>query len=266
MTTRCPRDHDVTFASAFARLLPMNPSRSILVALACLGLGATACTATHSSASELDAPPSTIGLGFEFEVDPGSVSGVADVRAVDADEITSIVMVGDSITVASTPALEERFTALGFDNVLIEAQTGKRMTSSSGDNSSGRSIVEFLVNSDPDGDHADELWIVALGTNDINQYGSVEQITAEVDEVLSVVPDDAALVWVDTFYRQESESAGRVNTAISERLEARGNSVVAPWSVFADGAVSGDGFHPTPDGRAVFADVVVGTVESFLDS
>jgi lysophospholipase L1-like esterase len=244
----------------------MNTPRSLIVALACLCVGATACTATHSSASSGSAPPPTIGLGFEFDLEPGSVSGVADVRAVDAEEIDTVVMIGDSLTVGATPALEQRFADLGFDNVLIEAETGKRMTSTEGDNSSGEAIASFLANADPEADRSNELWIIALGTNDINQYGDVAQVATEVDQVLDAVPDDAALVWVDTYYRQQLESAGEVNIAIADRVDARGNAVVAPWSAYAggDGVTSGDGFHPTPQGRDVFADVVAGTVATFM--
>lgn len=245
----------------------MNTPRPFAVALACVCIGASACTATSSSAAELSVPPSTIGLGFEFETEPGSLLGVADVevQADDAEEIDTIVMVGDSITVGSTPALEQRFEALGFENVLIEAETGKRMTMTDGGNASGLAVVEYLANSDPTGDRDHELWIIALGTNDINQYGSVEQIADEVDEVLAAVPDEAALVWVDTYSRDERDGAGRVNLVITERVDDRGNAVVAPWSAFGADAVSSDGYHPSPGGREVFADVVAATVAGFLE-
>jgi lysophospholipase L1-like esterase len=244
----------------------MNAPRTITLALACLCTFATACTATQSSAAEVGTPPSTIGLGFEFENEPGPVRGVADIRAVDADEIEAIVMVGDSITVASKPALADRFRQLDYDDVLIEAETGKRMTVTDGRNSSGESIVSFLAGTDEDGDHSDEVWIIALGTNDINQYGSIEQIAVEVDAMIDAVPDDAALVWVDTYYRQEADGAARMNLVISDRIAARGNAIVAPWSAYAADAISTDGLHPSQTGREVFAGVVAATVASFIDS
>jgi lysophospholipase L1-like esterase len=247
----------------------MKNPRALVVALACLCVGASACTATHSSAaSDGGAPQSTIGLGFEFDLEPGAVSGVADVRAVDAEQIDTVVMIGDSLTVASKPALEQRFAELGFDNVLIEAETGKRMTSSDGSNSSGEAIANYLANVDSQSDRSNELWIVALGTNDVNQYADVGQIATQVDEVLAAVPDDAAVVWVDTYIRQDQEGSDEVNVAITDRVAARGNAVVAPWSAYAggDGVLSGDGYHPSPDGRQVFADVVAGTVSTFLSS
>lgn len=250
----------------------MHAPRTKLLAVACslvgLGLGASACTATQSSASELQQPPQTIGLGFEFDDDaePGPQTGDAEVRALEVEEIDTLYMVGDSLTVASTPALEQRFAELGFGDVLIDAQREKRMTMSDRDNPSGRSIVEYLVGVG-DGDHSDEVWVLALGTNDINQYPSVQEVAIEVDALLAEVPDDAAVVWVDTFYRQESDGADEINTAIADRIEARGNAVVAPWSHYAaaNGVVSDDGVHQTPSGREVFADVVAGTIGTFLE-
>lgn len=244
----------------------MNAPRTIAAALACLCIAGTACTATQSSASELSQPPPTIGLGFEFESEPGSVRGVADVRAVEPEEIDTIVMVGDSITLASRPALSDRFSELGFDEVLIEAESGKRMTTTDGSNASGVSIVEFLAASDDDGDHSDELWVIALGTNDINQYGGVAELAAELDRLMRAVPADAALVWVDTYYRKEERGASMVNQVIADRVAARGNSIIAPWSAHAADAISSDGLHPTPQGREVFAGVVAATVATFLDA
>ena len=142
-------------------------------------------------------------------------------------------MIGDSITKGSTPALEERFELLGLD-ANIEAQNGKRMAVSSGDNPSGSSVAEFIASSADD--HSDELWVVALGTNDIGQYASSDEIAAAVNEVLDAVPDESPLVWVDAYYRDQAEQQDIVNMIIRDRVARRGNSVVAPWTEFATGA------------------------------
>ena len=54
-------------------------------------------------------------------------------------------------------------------------------------------------------DHSDELWVVALGTNDIGQYSSSDEIAAAVNEVIDAVPDESPLVWVDTYFRDQAE-------------------------------------------------------------
>lgn len=174
------------------------------------------------------------------------------------------MMVGDSITVGATPALEARFDALGLDHE-IAAERGKRMVVSSSGNSGGASVTEFMVGAGG-GDPTSQVWVIALGTNDIGQYSSPDEIAAAVNEVLAEVPDDAALVWVDTYIRDRADQSDEVNRIIRDRVARRGNSVIAPWSAnaVADGVLSGDGIHPTTDGSVWFAHVVTDTVRAFL--
>ncbi len=263
-----------------------------------LAVGALVAAACGGESEASDAPLPTIGLETEFEA--GSISGAADVRAIDAGSVETIVMIGDSITVASTPALEQGFADLGFEDVRIVSETGKRMALSFGDNQSGAEIAAFMTlvpdepdestdddaeSADDDGDedadddasddvqaplgpdHSDELWIVALGTNDINQYSDGAEVAAAVNEVLAAVPDDAPLIWVDTYWEGESDGAAEINLIVADRLERRGNAVLAPWSAVAaeDGVMRSDGVHPSTDGTEVFAAVVVRTTADFLD-
>jgi lysophospholipase L1-like esterase len=186
--------------------------------------------------------------------------------ARDASGIDSVVMIGDSITRGSIDALRTEFESLGFDNVAIEAENGKRMVASSVGNAGGSSVAEFLAASGGDTDHAHEVWVVALGTNDIGQYAGADEIAAAVNEVIDAVPDDAALVWVDTYFRDRPEQTQLVNSIVRDRVSRRGDSVVAPWTAFAtqEGVLSRDGVHPTTDGADVFAFVVADTVREFL--
>jgi lysophospholipase L1-like esterase len=197
--------------------------------------------------------------------DPAAISGAADSNADGASAIDSVVMIGDSITKGSMPYLDERFGLLGLDHT-IEAEVGKRMAVSVRDNPSGAAVAEFIAGSG-DGDHSDEVWVVALGTNDISQYAGPDEIAAAVNEVLDEVPDDAALVWVDTYIADLPEQTEAVNSIIRRRVERRGDSVIAPWTAFVegDGVLTGDGVHPTTGGADVFAYVVTDTVRAFLD-
>lgn len=223
----------------------------------------SACDATTSGASE---PLPTIGLGsgLGVEGDPGALA--ADGRVADhADDIDSVVMIGDSITQGSLDALEEQFGLLGYDDAVIEAQNGKRMVVSSGDNPGGAKVARYIAGADDD--HSDEIWVVALGTNDIGQYAGPDEIAAAVNEVLAAVPDGVPLVWVDTYFRDRPDQTEVVNSIVRDRVVKRGNSVVAPWTAFAtgDGVTSRDGVHPTDHGAEVFAFVVTDTVRAFLD-
>jgi len=243
----------------------VNPLRTKILSSA-LAVGAvlvavSGCTEAGTAASNDDAPLPTIGIGGDLS---GAETIPGGLQADDSDDIESIVMIGDSITEGSTEALNDRFAAAGYDDVLIEAQRGKRMDTSTRDNPSGVKVADFITGGDDD--HEGELWVVALGTNDVNQYGSPDELAVAVDEMLDAVPDDVPLVWVDTYYRDQLDGSAMVNTVVADRLARRGNAVMARWSdaVGGDGVVSQDGVHPTDDGQLVFADVVVSEVDEFL--
>ncbi len=232
------------------------------VALALVALAAALTMTACSSEPESTAPLPTIGLGTGVvEID---VNDAVDSQADGFEQIGRVVMVGDSITKGSLPFLEQRFTALGLQPT-IEAENGKRMAVSAQNNPSGATVAEELAGA-PDRDPSTEVWVVALGTNDAGQYESPDEIAAAVNEVLAQVPDEAALVWVDTYIANRSDDTDEVNAIIHDRIGDRGNSVIAPWTSVAetDGVLSKDAVHPTPEGADAFAAVVAETVRNFL--
>jgi lysophospholipase L1-like esterase len=235
--------------------------RLTLVSLV-VAAGLIGCTASESGPEAVNAAVPQPAI--DVTGDPAQLSGAADSNAQRAGGIDSVVMIGDSITKGSMPYLDERFELLGLDQTIV-AENGKRMAVSREQNPSGAAIASFLTQNG-DGDHSDEVWVVALGTNDIGQYPSPDEIAAAVNEVLNEVPQDAALVWVDTYIDGRPEQTDAVNSIIRDRVERRGDSVIAPWAAFAagDGVLTGDGVHPTSGGADVFAFVVTDTVRAFL--
>jgi hypothetical protein len=271
------------------------------VGTAAVVLSITACAGSTSSAG--DAPLPTIGLGSNDG--SAQVSGGADVRSIGNSSIDTVVMIGDSITVGSKVELQAAYEALGFSTIMIQAQGGKRMAISFGDNASGVSIAEFLVgipaesvgdvdaeadtdgaedgdagadidgaedgDADSDGaapiDHSNELWVIALGTNDINQYANPAELAGIVNEMLSIVPAESGLIWVDTFWRAEPEATAGINSIIEDRVINRGDSAVAYWSAVADdeGNLRTDGVHPRDAGSLVFASTISDTIRTFLE-
>jgi len=232
-----------------------------IAALAVASSALAGCSPDDSGPVAVNAAPPP---AIDVSGDPAVISGANDSNADGASDIDSVVMIGDSITKGSIPYLDERFGLLGLDHV-IESENGKRMAVSSQDNPSGAAVAAFLAEYG-DGDHSDEVWVVALGTNDISQYASPDDIAAAVNEVLDEVPADAALVWVDTYISGRLEQTEAVNSIIRQRVERRGDSVIAPWTAFVegDGVLTGDGVHPTNGGADVFAFVVTDTVRAFL--
>jgi lysophospholipase L1-like esterase len=230
-----------------------------VVALGVVALVGCGPTSAAQPQAELDSG------AIAVEGQPGELAADG-ATARDASGIDSVVMIGDSITRGSMDALRTEFGSLGFDNVAIEAEDGKRMVVSSGDNEGGSKVAEFLAAAGGDTAHTNEVWVVALGTNDIGQYAGADEIAAAVNEVIDAVPDDAALVWVDTYFRDRPQQTELVNSIVRDRIGRRGDSVVAPWTAFAtqEGVLSRDGVHPTTDGADVFAFVVADTVREFL--
>jgi lysophospholipase L1-like esterase len=237
------------------------PRHLVLAVLALLIPVLVACgiVSPEASSENADVPAPVIDVS-------GGLSEAGDrPTATNAADIDNVVMIGDSITNGARPFLEERFELLGLDH-LLDAEDGKRMAaSSSSDNPSGAAIAASLTEIG-DGDHTDEVWVIALGTNDIGQYDTDDEIAAAVDEVLAEVPAEVALVWVDTWISGLPEESDVLNSVIRQRVEQRSNSVLAPWTALAgdDGVLTGDGVHPTVDGADLFAFIVTDTVRRFL--
>lgn len=246
------------------------PRLALVIALAVsAAAGLAGCGLLPSSESdaavndEVPPPLPTIGLGSD--VGDGLVSGGVDVRAIDTGAVDSVLMIGDSITVGAEPALRTLFESLGFSDVVIESQQGKRAAVDSGANPSGATVARFLA-SGRDGNPASDLWVVALGTNDISQYPTVEDAIAAIDEVLAEIPDEAPLVWINTYFAERPDDTAEVNEAIDRAISARGNATVGNWDLVApsDGVLRSDGVHPNENGSIVFADLVARTVADFL--
>ncbi len=117
-----------------------------------------------------------------------------------------------------------------------------------------------------DGSTTDELWVVALGTNDIGQYEAQADVEAEIRELLTVVPPDAALVWINTWFRDRPDFTAQVNAAIQTVMAERGNATIGDWASVAptEGVLRSDGVHPNDDGAKVFAELVLATTRGFL--
>ena len=252
--------------------------RRFIPALLVVVLSVCACAGVTSSTTSSDAPLPTIGLGSDVsEADP--IGGGVDFQMIGTNEIDTVIMVGDSITVASTPQLEEMFERFGFDSVFIESKQGKRIALSFGSNPSGVEVAEDLIKKmhaagDTKGegaaedlfDHSNELWVVALGTNDIGQYSGPGESATAVDEMLQAVPDESPLVWVDTFFRDRPDATAELNVIIRNLVSQRDASVIASWSAVADddGNLRNDGVHPREQGSVVFANVTGNAIADFL--
>ena len=109
-----------------------------------------------------------------------------------------------------------------------------------------------------------DLWVVALGSNDIAAYAPDEYSTA-INELLAAIPADAPIVWVDCYLTDHQEASAAFGTTLREVLATRGNTTVVDWaSVAQEDGVLTDNVHPSGFGRVEFARRVTDGVEAWI--
>jgi lysophospholipase L1-like esterase len=226
--------------------------------VAAVALAASGCSATSSAGvPEQDQTGRNPASAPIVSVGSQTDGVVAD------DRPATVAVVGDSITVASAEQLDEGLSALGLDVVAIDAQVGRRMTVGERDRLyTGADIAALVANQS-----SPELWVFALGTNDVGQYDDVDEVVEQIEALLGRIPADDPVVWVDTWIRGRPEQTERVNAAIRTVIERRPGSTVVAWSAHAPdtGVISSDGVHLTTEvGVRRFADVVITGVESLI--
>lgn len=189
-------------------------------------------------------------------VDRRSAVPGAAVPSVPA-EIHSVAMIGDSITALSTTSLEKVFTAQGISDATIDAQVSRRIKVGNGKREplNGEQVLDDLLarGADPD------VWVVALGTNDVSSYDDAE-LGGLIDEMLAKLPHGMPAVWIDVFLPEHPDATGQFNSVLRQRVPTRPNTSVASWFAVAskDAAtlMSSDRIHPSDAGEAAFADLV----------
>lgn len=173
-----------------------------------------------------------------------------------------VAMIGDSLTVGASAGLEAAADALDID-LEIDAEIGRRLTSGSNPKSGVDAITDLL-----DEYGAPDLWVVALGTNDVGQYSTPEEYAAQIEEVLALIPPGAPLIWIDVYLSVREEHSELFDQVLTDVLTARGNATIGSWSKIAatDGMLSGDGVHPSDEGTDEFVTVVTSRIQTWMSS
>lgn len=182
-----------------------------------------------------------------------------DLAPIEQTSGRDVVVIGDSITVASTPGLESAAGDLGVE-LAIYAEVGRRITVGSSPEAGIDLLDDVLDAGQPD------LFVIALGTNDIGKYATQEEYEAVINELLATIPADAPIAWVNTYLRDDPQDSALFNAALIETLGNRGNATIAKWSDIAtqDGMLS-DGIHPSDEGTLEFTDLIRDEIENWLD-
>lgn len=212
----------------------------------------------------LDVAPggvSAAGPADEFVVEPAEpVVGAADVivEAVEPRPTTAAV-VGDSLTVSAQDEIESALDSAGFEAVEVDGREGRRMTHGRSDLTPGVDVVaDILTRSQPD------LWVIALGTNDVASVDDLGGFRSEMRSILDLLPSDADVIWVDLWIRERPDAIAEANRLIRAELRSwSGGATVVDWYVHGldDGVITADGVHLTPLGQQLYADSIVAAID-----
>jgi lysophospholipase L1-like esterase len=167
----------------------------------------------------------------------------------------SVNIIGDSIALSAQPILTATLESLDVEILAYDAVESRRMVSGSSTLPSGASAIEDVLT---DG-AIPELWIVALGTNDVGAMANADAVRADIERVLDLVPDNAHLIWVDTWVRDYDDLAVSFNAVVRDVLADRPYATVLDWYGNAagnDALIISDGVHLSEVGKVEYARMI----------
>lgn len=165
----------------------------------------------------------------------------------------TVAVVGDSLTLSAKAQIEEVLTGLGLEVVAFDAVESRRMVRAAAGIPPGVDAVDGILEA-----ASPDLWVIALGTNDVGASVSTEMFTDDMDSLLARLPASAPVLWVDTFIRQRIDAVEDANAAIRSTIAQRPGSHVVDWYLHGEepGIVTTDGVHLTRRGQARFAESI----------
>ena len=174
----------------------------------------------------------------------------------------TVAVVGDSLTLSAEGEITQALTELGLEVLVIDGIESRRMVNGGRDLPAGTDAIDEIVESG----ESPELWIVALGTNDVGAQVSSRSFADDVAEVLTRIPAGAPVIWVDVWIRDRAPAAAEANRTIRSVTAMRPATLVVDWYRHGEGpgVISRDGVHLTDDGQRLFAATMAAGVESMF--
>ncbi len=196
-----------------------------------LALGGT--TAAVASAPPMTTSEMTIRAGQRAMTDAAArrPKPAPTPEAITGDDITAV---GDSVMLASAPALYEKLPGIDVDAAVSRQSWA------------GPDIIDALASSGRLRKHV----VVALGTNGSVDAGALQKISDAVGR-------DRDLVLVNAYAPRDWIPG--VNSELTAFADARSGVVVADWAgaiASHEDLLAGDRIHPGMAGGRIFADVV----------
>ncbi len=238
-------------------MIPRQTVVASFLALAGL-LAVTACGGDRESADTV-APTSPLVVPLDVLGSVGPVSppgATGDLEVVEVRPATAAV-VGDSLALSAEEDIWGLLRANSIDVIGFEAQENRRTNKSLDDLTSGvEAVSELQATVDPD------LWVIALGTNDVGGQESAEAFRADVDELLALIPPGVPVIWVDVWIESRVEGSVEANDVLRSAAAARPGMSVINWFQYGDdpGIINDDGVHLSVDGQSKFATVIADEV------
>lgn len=189
----------------------------------------------------------------------GTLDGTSAAGSVPSSAPSSVVVIGDSLTESADAEITSALEALGLD-VVVDGASSRRLVDDRGVEPGVSALRNVLAYRDPD------MFVVALGTNDVASEKSPEEIMADVSEIVALVPPDAPLVWVDVWVHSYQRGSHLANLAIRQALGGRPRTAVVDWwsHGYDEGVIASDGIHLQDAGKTLFADLIAEAVESMV--
>lgn len=153
-----------------------------------------------------------------------------------------IVMIGDSVSVRTVPAFEDKFPH-GYIDAAKNRQFG-----------TGVEIVQTLLGQDKVGG----ILVVALGTN-----GPMSD--EQIDTLMAAVGSTRTVVFVNT--RSPQPWVGSTNETLARAADRYDNVRIIDWHGYSEGRndlFDGDGTHLNETGAQEYIDLVYNTVQDVL--
>ncbi len=239
-----PTDHGCRFAAAHALYDVRVISFDRRTFLAFGAITIVAGCSSKQSADGGEGPRGTAAVGTI-----GSSRGA----------ITSVAMVGDSITEGSAEAITATLTGAGVSDLRIDGRHSRRIEVGNGKGDAPLSGIITVYNLLAEGADPD-VWVIELGTNDVGSYSGADEYGALIDKITAMLPEKP-LVWVNTYRSQYLDDTILFNTVLAERMKARGDAVVADWFSVASApdqtVLRSDNLHPNENGRLALSLLVL---------
>ena len=258
-------------------------TRALLISVLCLvgagcGLDGPGSGVRAVEASDAPGVPGAVGgaseaataLGDDGASGPGSARPPGD-RLGDGDGFeaggammpATVAVVGDSLTLSAYDEIEAELSGLGLRVTAIDGVESRRMVRGGSEPPPGTDAIEAIL---ADG-QAPDLWIIALGTNDVGAQASTSEFRDDVATILRLIPAGAPVIWVDLWIRDLSDDVVEANDLIRSVVAVRPHTEVVDWFTHGDdeGVITGDGVHLTDAGRERFATSMADAVDAMFE-